>query len=70
MNWDQIAENLKQLRNKIASARNEALGRRANPDLSTGGTASCDDEQDEAQMRPYSPDDRDERSTFSLHISC
>ena len=70
MDWDQIAENLKQLRSKIVSSRNAASGRGANPDLSMSGTASYDREQDEARMTPYSPHDRDERSTFSLHISC
>jgi len=65
-----IAESLKQLRSKIVSARNAPPGRGANRDLSMGGTASYDDEQDEAQKTPYSPHDRDERSTFSLHISC
>ena len=70
MDWDQIAEGLKQLTRTIVLARSAGPGRGANGDLSMGGTASYDDQQDKAQMTPYSPQDRDERSTFSLHISC
>jgi hypothetical protein len=51
MDWDQIAESLKQLRGKIVSVRNAATGRRANRDLSMGRTASYDHEQDEATSR-------------------
>jgi hypothetical protein len=70
MDWDQIAESLRQLRSKIGCVLNVAMGRGGNRDISMGGTASYDDGQDEGQMTPYSPHDRDERSTFSLHISC
>jgi len=69
MDWDQIAESLRQLRSKIGSVLNAAPGHGPNRHLSMGGTVASDDEQDEAQMTPYSPHDRDERSTFSLHIS-
>jgi hypothetical protein len=70
MDWDQIVEGLKRLISKIVSARNAEPGRGANRDLSISGATSYDDEQDEARMTPYSPHDHDERSTFSLHISC
>jgi hypothetical protein len=70
MDWDQIAEGLKRLTRTIVPARNAASERGASRDLSMGGPASYDGQQDKAQMTPYSPQDRDERSTFSLHISC
>jgi hypothetical protein len=70
MDWNQIAEGFKRLTRTIVPARSAEPGRVANLDLSMGGTASYDDQQDKAQMTPYSPQDRDERSTFSLHISC
>jgi len=70
MDWNQIAEGLKRLTRTIVPAWSAEPGRVPNRDLSMGGTASCDDQQDKAQMTPYSPQDREERSTFSLHISC
>ena len=70
MDWNQIAEGLKRLTRTIVPARSAEPGRVPNRDLSVGGTASYDDQQDKAQMTPYSPQDREERSTFSLHISC
>jgi len=67
MDWNQIAEGLKRLTRTIVPARSRAC--RQSRSL-LGGTASYDDQQDKAQMTPYSPQDREERSTFSLHISC
>jgi hypothetical protein len=70
MHWDQIAANLKQLGSKILSAPSAAAGRAASRNISKAATALWDREQDQPKMTPYSPDDRYERSTFSLHISC
>jgi hypothetical protein len=70
MHWHQIAASLKQLTGKILPAPSAAPGRGASRNVAKDTTAIYGGEQDEPQMTPYSPNDRDERSTFSLHISC
>jgi hypothetical protein len=70
MHWRQIAESLKQLIANIVSAQSAALGRGADRRAYMSATVLRDDKQDGAQTIPYSPDGSDERSTFSLHISC
>jgi hypothetical protein len=70
MRWDQITASLKQLTGKVLPAPRAAPGRGASRNASKDRPAIYDGKQDEPQMTPYSPDDRDERNTFSLHISC
>ena len=70
MRWDQITASLKQLTGKILPAPSAAPGQGSSRNVSKDTTAVHDGEQDEPQMTPYPPDDRDERNTFSLHISC
>lgn len=70
MDWNQIAEGLKRLTRTIVPARSAEPGRVPDGDRAMGGTASYDDQQNKAQMTPYPPQDREERSTFSLHIGC
>jgi len=70
MSWNQITESWKQFVAIVASLQNAAAEANPKRDTSNRADAFCSARYQEAQLPPYVPDNRRERSDSSLHLSC
>ena len=70
MSWNQISESWKQLIAIVASPQNTASEANPRRDSPNRADASWSARYVEAQLPPYVPDRRRERSDSSLHLSC
>jgi hypothetical protein len=70
MSWNQITESWKQFVAIVASLQNSAAEANPERDKSNRADAFRGARYQEAQLPPYVPDNRRERSDSSLHLSC
>jgi hypothetical protein len=70
MGWDRIAKGLKQFIGKVAVPQSLAPEDDHSAETSMRDDFFGDDGYGDERMTPYSPDNRNERSDSSLHLSC
>ena len=70
MSWNQINESWKQFVAVVASLQNTAAEANPKRDTSNSADTFCGARYQEAQLPPYVPNNRRERSDSSPHLSC